>query len=65
MDHVTTAAAQRPLWRRIADFPLVAMLIGVAVIMLGIALAVIIDQFILPTASRAHARDAVRRSSRP
>jgi membrane protease YdiL (CAAX protease family) len=50
MDQVTTAAAERPLWRRIVDFPLVAMLIGVAVIMLGIALAVILNQFVLPTA---------------
>lgn len=48
MDQVTTTAAERPLWRRIVDFPLVAMLIGVAVIMLGIAIAVIIGQFVLP-----------------
>ena len=41
-------AIERPLWRRIVDFPLVAMLIGAAVIMVGIAIAVIIDRFVLP-----------------
>src|SRR5438874_1566615 len=48
MDQVTTARAERPLWRRIVDFPLVTMLIGVAVIMLGIAIAVLVGQFVLP-----------------
>ena len=43
-----TGAIERPLWRRIVDFPLVAMLIGAAVIMVGIAIAVIIDRFVLP-----------------
>jgi|SRR6478672_2705088 len=32
-------AAARPLWRRIVDFPLVAMLIGIAIIFLGIAIS--------------------------
>src|SRR5207248_1073538 len=41
-------AEERPLWRRIVDFPLVAMLIGVAVIVLGITIAVLIGQFVLP-----------------
>jgi hypothetical protein len=41
-------AEERPLWRRIVDFPLVAMLIGIATIMGGIAIAVLIGQFVLP-----------------
>ena len=50
MDQVTTTApaGQQPLWRRIANFPLVAMLIGFAVYMLGIALAVVATQFAMP-----------------
>jgi hypothetical protein len=32
-------AGERPLWRRIVDFPLVAMLIGVAVFVLGVIVA--------------------------
>ena len=48
MDQVTTAAAERPLWRRIVDFPLVAMLIGVAVIMLGFMAAGIIVTYVIP-----------------
>ena len=49
MDQVTTAPAERPLWRRIVDFPLVAMLIGVVVIMLGFMAAGIIVKFLIPT----------------
>jgi membrane protease YdiL (CAAX protease family) len=48
MDEITTRTAQPPLWRRIVDFPLIAMLIGIAVIMLGITVAVVINQFVLP-----------------
>jgi membrane protease YdiL (CAAX protease family) len=50
LNQVTTSppAKQQPLWRRIVDFPLVAMLIGVAVIMLGVAIAVVIGQFAVP-----------------
>jgi uncharacterized protein len=41
-------AAERPLWRRIVDFPLVAMVIGVAVVLLGIMLAGVVAQFAVP-----------------
>src|SRR3954467_3286872 len=39
---------EKPLWRRIIDFPLVAMLIAVALIVLGIAAASLITKFLLP-----------------
>jgi membrane protease YdiL (CAAX protease family) len=39
---------EQPLWRRIVDFPLVAMLIGVAVILLGITVAGLVNKFVLP-----------------
>jgi|tagenome__1003787_1003787.scaffolds.fasta_scaffold20934662_2 membrane protease YdiL (CAAX protease family) len=50
MDEITTTTAgeQSPLWRRIVDFPLVAMLIGVAVFLLGITIVGHINQFVLP-----------------
>jgi membrane protease YdiL (CAAX protease family) len=50
MDEVTElpAAEQRPLWRRIVDFPLVAMLIGVAVVLLGIVIAGLLGQYAIP-----------------
>jgi uncharacterized protein len=41
-------AAERPLWRRIVDFPLVAMVIAVAIVFLGIMLAGIVAQFAVP-----------------
>src|SRR4051794_4740972 len=52
MDQVTSA--ERPLWRRILDFPLVAMLIGMAVIMLGTAIAVDVSLFVLPPVPGLH-----------
>lgn len=39
---------EQPLWRRIVDFPLVAMLIGVAVILLEITVAGLVNKFVLP-----------------
>jgi membrane protease YdiL (CAAX protease family) len=46
-----TEAAQRPLWRRIIDFPLVAMVLGVVVFLFGATVAVIIAKFlVLPIA---------------
>jgi membrane protease YdiL (CAAX protease family) len=38
----------KPLWRRIVDFPLVAMVIAVGLVVLGIAAAGIIAKFALP-----------------
>ncbi|MEO8455423.1 MAG: type II CAAX endopeptidase family protein [Sphingomicrobium sp.] len=50
MNQVTASAPaeRKRAWRRIVDFPLVAMLIAVAVIMLGIVFAVVIGQFVVP-----------------
>jgi uncharacterized RDD family membrane protein YckC len=50
MYHVTASAPaeRKPAWRRIVDFPLVAMLIGIAVIAAAIFVAVLIAQFLLP-----------------
>jgi membrane protease YdiL (CAAX protease family) len=42
-------AADRPLWRRIIDFPLVAMLIGVGLFILGIMVAGIITKYVVPS----------------
>ena len=36
MDQTVVPAGDRPLWRRIVDFPLVAMLIGIGVVFIGI-----------------------------
>jgi hypothetical protein len=37
MDEAATTEARKPLWRRIVDFPLVAMVIGIALVILTIA----------------------------
>jgi len=39
---------QRSLWRRIIDFPLVAMLIGVAVIICGLTAALLLARYVVP-----------------
>jgi membrane protease YdiL (CAAX protease family) len=44
----TTIAPERPLWRRIVDFPLVAMIIALAVAAAGITAAVLINQYLIP-----------------
>lgn len=44
-------AQQQPLWHRIIDFPLVAMLIGVALFAIGVTAAVLINEFIIPPVS--------------
>jgi membrane protease YdiL (CAAX protease family) len=41
-------SGQKSLWRRIVDFPLVAMLIGVAVFVLGVGVAGILAKFAVP-----------------
>ena len=48
MDEVTTSNVEFPLWRRVANFPLVAMLIGVALIMLGLTVAALVTKFAMP-----------------
>ena len=41
---------QRPLWRRIVDFPLVAMLIGIVVIVVGLTIAGVLAKLLAPSA---------------
>jgi hypothetical protein len=49
MDQATLIAAdERPLWRQIYEFPLVAMLIAITLVMAATAAAVLIVQFVLP-----------------
>jgi membrane protease YdiL (CAAX protease family) len=43
-----TDPATRPLWRRVADFPLVAMLIALVIYFAGVTVAVVVNQFIVP-----------------
>jgi membrane protease YdiL (CAAX protease family) len=47
MDQVE-ATAQKPLWRRIVDYPLVAMVIAVAIVILCFTIGLIIGQRLLP-----------------
>jgi len=44
----TEARTERPLWRKIWDFPLTALVVGVAVWYLGINIAGAIAQYVLP-----------------
>jgi membrane protease YdiL (CAAX protease family) len=49
MQQIALGEAERPsLWRRIVDFPLVAMLIGIVVYFFGVILAGIVAQFLVP-----------------
>lgn len=41
-------ARERPLWRRIVDFPLVAMLIAIAIVIACLTVAMVIGKFLLP-----------------
>ena len=43
---VSGVAAERPLWRRIVDFPLVAMVIAVAIYLLASALGVVLGKLV-------------------
>lgn len=42
MDEIEASTVERPLWRRIADFPLVAMLIAMVVVILCFTIAVLL-----------------------
>ena len=50
MDQVTTMSGDRPLWRKIVDFPLVAMLIALAVVILCITVATYVVKSVAPVA---------------
>jgi membrane protease YdiL (CAAX protease family) len=44
----TLTSDERPRWRRIADFPLVAMLVALLIYFAGVTVAVIVNQLIVP-----------------
>jgi uncharacterized protein len=48
MNYVETDYSGKPLWRRIVDFPLVTMLIALAIAILCFALGLLIARFALP-----------------
>jgi membrane protease YdiL (CAAX protease family) len=49
MDQVKAVSAEkRPLWRRIVDYPLVAMLIALAIVILCFSAGLLIAQYLLP-----------------
>src|SRR4051794_35938823 len=49
-----------PLWRRIVDFPLVAMMLAIAVFLLAAALADLLNRFAIPPIHEPNLRAAVR-----
>jgi membrane protease YdiL (CAAX protease family) len=44
----SVAVAERPLWRRIVDYPLVAMLIALAIVIVCFSVGLLIAQYLLP-----------------
>jgi len=48
MAQVEVAATPKPLWRRIVDYPLVAMLIALAIVILCFTIGLLIGQHLLP-----------------
>ena len=48
-EQLVSGSGERPLWRRIVDFPLVAMLIGMVVFVIGLAVSGILAKFVVPS----------------
>ena len=48
MDQVEAGTAPRPLWRRIVDFPLVAMVIAIVIVILCFTVGMLIAQYVVP-----------------
>jgi membrane protease YdiL (CAAX protease family) len=48
MNQAKTGVARKPLWRRIADFPLVAMLVAIALLFVGMTIALLVAQYAVP-----------------
>jgi len=48
MQQVATLSAEKPLWRRIVDYPLVTMIIAVALFIATISVAAAIGKFLIP-----------------
>jgi len=49
-----------PLWRRIVNFPLVAMILAIAVFLLALALADLVNRFVVPPIHNSSLRGAVK-----
>ena len=58
------AAAEKPLWRRIVDFPLVAMLIAIAACSSSASRCDLVAEVLLAADAAARARSWSRPSSR-
>jgi len=48
MDGAATISGKKPLWRRIVDFPLVTMLIALAIVIACFAVGLLVGQYLLP-----------------
>ena len=48
MSEAPTMSSEKPLWRRIVDFPLIAMLIALVVVVICFTVGQLIGQFLLP-----------------
>ena len=48
MDHIAAISDEKPQWRRIVDFPLVTMLIALAIVIVCFTLGLLIGQYLLP-----------------
>ncbi|MGN6848461.1 MAG: lysostaphin resistance A-like protein [Sphingomicrobium sp.] len=52
MDQAVTLADEKPTWRKIVDFPLVTMVIAIAIVIACFAIGLLIGQFLLPNIPR-------------
>jgi membrane protease YdiL (CAAX protease family) len=48
MDYPVTVSTDKPLWRRVVDFPLVTMLIALAIVILCFTAGLLIAQYLVP-----------------
>ena len=48
MSDAVTVTSEKPLWRRIVDFPLVTMLVALAIVIICFTIGQLIGQFLLP-----------------
>jgi membrane protease YdiL (CAAX protease family) len=51
MSDAVTVTSEKPLWRRIVDFPLVTMLVALAIVIICFTIGQLIGQFLLPNIS--------------
>ncbi len=48
MEQMVAQAPKKPLWRRIVDFPLVALLIALVLVIIGFTVAFLIGRYLIP-----------------